>query len=139
MPACVNTCQCVCACLTVFVAFSYALLGEVLSLSIGGAACLSLGPVPIATKPVFHSRVDVALLPGLVLVVCSVYRVIHHYHGGIHARQGVHAALAGRVEARGPQLQLVIAGHLDKGAPAERLLEAGPEPGGKKGRIERGE
>lgn len=55
-------------------------------------------------------------------------QVVNHHHGGIHASQRVHAALARRVKSRGAQIQLVVARHLDEGAPSERSLEAGSEP-----------
>lgn len=55
-------------------------------------------------------------------------RVVDHHHGGIHASQRVHAALARGVEPRRTQVQLVVARNLDEGAPAERSFEASSKP-----------
>ena len=53
--------------------------------------------------------------------------LVHHHHAGLHPGERVHAALAGGVQAGGLQLQLVIAGHAHKRAPAEGPLEASTE------------
>lgn len=74
-------------------------------------------------------------LPGRAPTV-AVRRVVNHQHGGVHPGQRVHAALAGRVEPRGAQLQLIVAGHLDERTPAERSLEARSKPGGQTRRTD---
>lgn len=56
--------------------------------------------------------------------------LVNHHRGRIHSGQRVHAALARGVVARGAQLQLVVAGHLNERTPAERSLEARSKPGG---------
>ena len=48
---------------------------------------------------------------------------------GLHTRQCAHAALVARAESGHLQLQLVVTGHMHERAPAERSLEACPEPG----------
>ena len=48
---------------------------------------------------------------------------------GVHTRQRTHAALVARAESGHLQLQLVVTGHVHERAPAERSLEARPEPG----------
>lgn len=56
--------------------------------------------------------------------------VVNHHGGRIHSGQRVHAALTCRVEPRGAQLQLIVAGHLNERAPTECSLEARSKPGG---------
>lgn len=64
-------------------------------------------------------------------------QVVDDHHGGIHASQRVHAALASRVKSRGAQIQLVVARHLDERTPSERSLEASSEPAEETGRGQR--
>lgn len=58
----------------------------------------------------------------------SIASVEHHCHAGVHPGHSIEAALSGGVEPGCLQLQLVIAGHLNEGAPAEGSLEASSEP-----------
>lgn len=64
---------------------------------------------------------------GLVVVV-PVGVVEGQGRAGLQARDGVHAALASGVEAGHLELQLVVGGHLDEGAPTESAFEPSAEP-----------
>lgn len=62
----------------------------------------------------------------------GVLPVIQHYgHAGLHSGHGIEAALPGGVKPGRLELQLVVAGHLDEGAPAESSFETSSEPGEK--------
>lgn len=67
-------------------------------------------------------------LPTGAAAAAILSQVVNHHHGGIHASQRVHAALARRVKTCGAQVQLVVARHLYERTPSERSLKAGPEP-----------
>lgn len=69
-----------------------------------------------------------AIAATTTATAAALSQVLNRHHGGIHASQRVHAALARGVKARGAQVQLVVVRHLDEGAPSEHSLEAGSEP-----------
>lgn len=92
----------------------------------------------IAPDDLWLARRNVASLPwgqgglpsrGNSSTAVALGRVVHHHHGGIHSGQRVHAALACWVQPRGAKFQLIVAGHLDEGAPTKRPLEASSKPG----------
>lgn len=58
----------------------------------------------------------------------SIVGVQHHGHAGVHPGHSVEAALPCGVEPGCLQLQLLVAGHLNEGAPAQSSLEASSEP-----------
>lgn len=114
------------------------ILAKLLMLSVWSSSVLHAHDAVSGLGGLHVTRSDVAPLPAQERVLASraaagaaiaLSRVVDHHHGGIHASQRVHAALARRVKPRGTQIQLVVARDLDEGAPAECSFEASSKPG----------
>lgn len=71
----------------------------------------------------------VAVADGVLAFGRTLGGVVHDHHGGFDTRQHAHAALARRLHACSPQLQVIVAGQANKRAPAQRSLKTRPEPG----------
>lgn len=110
---------------------------ELLRLSTRCDSILGLPTAVVRNGGVIWARCDVAPLsrgqgvfpPGATSsAAVAVSWVVNHHHGGIHSCQRVHTALPCWVKPGGAEFQLIVAGHLDEGAPTKRPLEACSKP-----------